>query len=70
VEQRAVVVLADPLYRGFGPTLAAEYLHKPARDYVSKETLRRWMVRAGLWKAGRPARGGTAPMAAATEPLW
>ena len=52
LEQRAVVVLADPLYRGFGPTLAAEYLHKQHEITVSKETLRRWMVRAGLWKAG------------------
>jgi transposase len=53
LEQRAVVVLADPLYRGFGPTLAAEYLHKQHEITVSKETLRRWMVQAGLWKAGR-----------------
>ena len=28
VEQQAVAVLSDPVYRGFGPTLAAEYLHK------------------------------------------
>lgn len=53
LEQRAVAVLADPLYRGFGPTLAAEYLHNLHEITVSKETLRGWMVRAGLWKAGR-----------------
>jgi transposase len=53
VEQRAVTILADPLYRGFGPTLAAEYLHKQHEIAVSKETLRRWMAKAGLWKAGR-----------------
>ena len=53
LEQRAMAVLADPLYRGFGPTLAAEYLHKQHEITVSKETLRRWMVQAGLWKAGR-----------------
>jgi hypothetical protein len=41
------------MYRGFGPTLAAEYLHKQHAITVSKETLRQWMVRAGLWKAGR-----------------
>jgi transposase len=53
LEQRAVGVLSDPLYRGFGPTLAAEYLHKQHDIIVSKETLRRWMARADLWKPGR-----------------
>ena len=53
LEQRAIAVLSDPVYRGFGPTLAAEYLHKRHRIAVSKETLRRWMAKAGLWKAGR-----------------
>ena len=52
MEQGAVTILADPLYRGFGPTLAAEYLHKQHEITVSKETLRRWMAKAGLWKAG------------------
>ena len=53
LEQRAVAVLSDPVYRGFGPTLAAEYLHDGHGITVSKETLRRWMVQASLWKAGR-----------------
>ncbi len=53
LEQRAVSVLSDPVYRGFGPTLAAEYLHKQHEITVSKETLRRWMTKAGLWKAVR-----------------
>jgi len=52
VEQRAITVLSDPVYRGFGPTLASEYLHKLHKITVSKETLRRWMVKAGLWRAG------------------
>ena len=52
-EQRAITVLSDPVYRGFGPTLAAEYLHKLHQTTVSKETLRRWMAKAGLWKAGQ-----------------
>ena len=51
-EQQAVAILSDPLYRGFGPTLAAEYLHQLHRITVSKETLRQWMAKAGLWKAG------------------
>jgi transposase-like protein len=53
MEQRAITVLSGPVYRGFGPTLAAEYLHKLHQITVSKETLRRWMAEAGLWKAGR-----------------
>ena len=32
IEQEAVTILSQPLYRGFGPTLAAEYL---AKKYVS-----------------------------------
>jgi biotin operon repressor len=52
-EQRAVAILADPMYRGFGPTLAAEHLEEKHQIAVSKETLRGWMVRAGLWRAGR-----------------
>ena len=54
VERQAVAVLSDPVYRGFGPTLAAEYLHKLHKITVSKETLRRWMAKAGLWRAGHP----------------
>lgn len=53
LEQRAITVLSDPVYRGFGPTLAAEYLEKQHEMAVSKETLRQWMAKAGLWKAGR-----------------
>jgi len=53
LEQRAIAILSDPVYRGFGPTLAAEYLSKKHRIAVSKETLRHWMAKAGLWKAGQ-----------------
>jgi len=52
VEQRAIPILSDPVYRGFGPTLASEYLHKLHQITVSKETLRHWMAKAGLWRAG------------------
>ena len=53
VEQQAIAVLSDPVYRGFGPTLAAEYLHRRHQITVSKESVRQWMIQAGLWKAGR-----------------
>jgi hypothetical protein len=53
LEQRAISILSDPVYRGFGPTLASEYLHKLHKITVSKETLRQWMAKAGLWRAGQ-----------------
>jgi len=53
MEQRAITVLSDPVYRAFGPTLAAEYLHERHQITVSKETLRGWMVGSGLWTANR-----------------
>lgn len=52
LQQRAIAVLSDPVYRGFGPTLAAEYLEKKHQIVVSKETLRGWMFQAGLWIPG------------------
>ncbi len=51
-QQRAIVILSDPVYRGFGPTLASEYLEKKHQIVVSKETLRGWMFQAGLWIPG------------------
>lgn len=50
VEQRAVKILSAPVYEGFGPTLAAEYLAKKYRISASKETVRQWMMRGQLWR--------------------
>ena len=49
IEQEAVKILSAPVYAGFGPTLAAEYLEKKHGIEVSKETVRRWMMGAKLW---------------------
>jgi hypothetical protein len=38
-------------YRDFGPTLAAEYLGKDLNIVLSRETLRRLLIREGLWSA-------------------
>jgi transposase len=46
-------ILKQDVYRGFGPTLASEYLAKKHRIVVSKETVRKWMWEAGLWRARR-----------------
>ena len=50
-EQEAVTILSRPVYRGFGPTLAAEYLSKKHGIEVSRETVRQWMIGARLWRA-------------------
>jgi transposase len=42
-------------YADFGPTLAAEHLAAEGLN-VSKETLRGWMIEAGLWRAARGRR--------------
>jgi len=59
-----------PAVPGIGPTLAAEYLLNMHQITVSKETLRQWMAKAGLWKAGHRRVVEVQPMAAAAEPLW
>src|SRR5450631_710498 len=51
IEQEVVAILSRPVYRGFGPTLAAEYLAKKHDIEVSRETVRQWMIGAKLWRA-------------------
>jgi transposase len=52
-----VLELYRSQYWDFGPTLAVEYLEKHHNEYLSIETLRRWLVEAGLWQSRR--RGAT-----------
>lgn len=55
IEKRAIQFLTQPVYKDFGPTLASEYLAKKEGIEASKETVRQWMMRAGLWQ-GKKAR--------------
>jgi len=55
IEREAMQILSAPVYKGFGPTLAAEYLEKEHGIEVSKETVRQWMLRAKLWR-GKKAK--------------
>lgn len=55
VEREAVKILSAPVYEGFGPTLAAEYLKKKHGIDVSKETVRQWMIGGKLWR-GKKAK--------------
>ena len=50
-QREVVAILTRPVYRGFGPTLASEYLAKKHDIEVSRETVRQWMLRAKLWRA-------------------
>ena len=49
VEQHAMRHLRQARYAGFGPTLAAEHLARGGMSF-SRETLRKWMSAAGLWR--------------------
>jgi winged helix-turn helix protein len=50
-QSRAIALLKQPEWHDFGPTFACEQLAKRHDIRVSKETVRGWMVAAGLWKA-------------------
>lgn len=55
VEREAVEILSAPLYQGFGPALASEYLRDRHGIEASKETVRQWMMGAKRWR-GRKAK--------------
>jgi transposase len=49
--RQALAIVKQPDWHDFGPTFAAEQLSKRHRIQVGKETLRGWMIQAGLWKS-------------------
>lgn len=51
--RRRALKLVKAKYRDFGPTLACEYLAQQDAVEVSKETLRQWLVAAGLRRGRR-----------------
>jgi hypothetical protein len=53
IEREAVKILSAPVYEGFGPTLAAEYLASEHGIEASRETVRQWMMRGQLWRGKR-----------------
>jgi transposase-like protein len=46
-----VRILSQDVYRGFGPTLASEYLARRHSIQIGREALRKVMLDAGLWRA-------------------
>jgi transposase len=60
----------DAAHDRFGPTLAAEHLQAEYGVAVHHETLRRWMLDAGLWSRARAApahRSPTVPAASSAS---
>jgi transposase len=67
-QKQALAILHEPDWHDFGPTFAAQQLAKRHQIQVGKETLRGWMIEAGMWKPGsrkiqevhgwRPRRSG------------
>jgi hypothetical protein len=55
----ALSVASDPLLADFGPTLLAEHLDRRFGLVASPDTLRRWMLGAGL--VGAAPQAGEAP---------
>ena len=53
IKQKALEILGRDVYRGFGPTLAAEYLASKHDIHVGRETVRKWMIEGKLWRARR-----------------
>jgi transposase len=52
-KQKALEILGREVYRGFGPTLAAEYLASKHDIHAGRETVRSWMLEGKLWHASR-----------------
>src|ERR1700687_4301578 len=51
LQDQAIEILKQPEWHDFGPTFAAEQLARRHQIRVSDETLRHWMIGAGLWKS-------------------
>jgi hypothetical protein len=50
LRQKAMRILSREVYRGFGPTLASEYLSQKHQLHIGREALRKLMIEAGLWR--------------------
>jgi transposase len=50
-QRQALAILQQPDWHDFGPTFASEQLAKRHQIQVGKETLRGWMMEAGLWQS-------------------
>ena len=69
-QRQAMAILKQPDWHDFGPTFAAEQLAKRHQIQVGKETLRGWMIEAGLWKSKAHAESKRCTLATAAERVW
>jgi len=53
VEREKILSIYQEHYGDFGPTLACEQMGERQRVAIDHETLRRWLVKAGVWKGVR-----------------
>jgi hypothetical protein len=51
VHRKALTILSQPEWKGFGPTLASYHLAKDHDVRIGREALRQMMSGAGLWRA-------------------
>src|SRR5262245_47473111 len=51
IQRQALAILKQADWHDFGPTFAAEQLAKRHQIQVGKETLRGWMIEAGMWQS-------------------
>lgn len=56
VRDQIVKILSEPVYAGYGPTLASERLQQKHQIQIGREALRQLMSQAGLWRAQRQPR--------------
>ena len=55
--RQTLAILKKPEWHDFGPTFASEQLAKLHKIEVSDETLRGWMIEAGMWQSKPPKLG-------------
>src|ERR1700736_2253061 len=53
VQQQAGRILSQEVYRGLRPTMSQEYLNENQDVEASRETVRKWMIEAKLWRPRR-----------------
>lgn len=51
IEKRAIEELSREQCRDFGPTFAAQHLSKLLEIKVGRDTVRKWLMAAGLWQS-------------------
>lgn len=52
-KKQTILAIYETRYAGFGPTLAAEKLLENEKLKIGVETLRRWLMKSGLWTRRR-----------------